>query len=273
MAELDRRNAYGPDLCQKIQDELTGKAENTYLWVSLVCKQLESVPREKALNTIQDLPLGLHPFYHRVLDQLSKGEPDIVKGCMRLLRVMMLVYRPLNVMEVDSVLGLSNFVTSGALVDRCASFLKMRGTDIEFVHQSARDYLAGENGKSILDTSELYGHHEIVVSCLSYLSQKLKVNLVDLPRPDSTRGSIKGNQLMASVDYAATFWMKHLEGAQGTIPMQSALVKQGVIHTFLCSKFLEWLECLTLLDKLPRAMDGLQILRDIADVSTTHLVF
>lgn len=73
--------------------------------------------------------------------------------CMRLLKAILLAYRPLNIAEVDSVSGLSDeWVTIKALVDRCASFLKMRGTDIEFVHQSARDYLAGKNGQSILDS-------------------------------------------------------------------------------------------------------------------------
>ncbi|KAK6613460.1 hypothetical protein H4I95_01804 [Botrytis cinerea] len=142
----------------------------------------------------------------------------------------------------------------------------MRGTDIEFVHQSSRDYLVGENGKCILDTSELYGHHEIVVSCLSYLSQKLKVNLVDLPRPDSTWSSMEQNELLRSLDYSATFWAQHLEGARWEIPMQSAPIEQRVIHTFLCSKFLEWLECLSLLDKLERAADALKILQNIADL-------
>jgi hypothetical protein len=106
-----------------------------------VCKRLESVRRDEALTTIQDLPPGLHPFYNRVFNQLSGGESTIVKGCMRLLKVMMLVYRPLNVAEVGSVSGLSDeWVTIEALVDRCASFIRMQGTtDIEFVHQSARD--------------------------------------------------------------------------------------------------------------------------------------
>ncbi|KAF7919155.1 uncharacterized protein EAE98_009475 [Botrytis deweyae] len=265
VAELDRRNSYGSDLCQKIQNELTEKAEDTYLWVSLVCKRLESVHRENTLTTIQDLPPGLHLYYNRVLHELSKGQPAVVKGCMRLLRVMMLVYRPLNVVEVDSVLGLSKNDTARVL-DRCASFLKVRGTDIKFVHQSARDYLAGENGRSILDTSELYGHNDIAVSCLSYLSQNLKTNLVDLPRPDSTRKSIEGNQLMASLDYAATFWAQHLEGAREETPIQNSSIEQGVVGTFLRSMFLEWLECLSLLDKLSRATEALKMLKDIADL-------
>jgi hypothetical protein len=70
-----------------------------------------------------------------------------VNGCMRLLKVMMLAYRPLNVREVGSVIGLSDEeVAIEALVDRCVSFVRIRGTDIECIHQSARDYLAGKNG-------------------------------------------------------------------------------------------------------------------------------
>jgi hypothetical protein len=108
------------------------------VWVSLVCKRLKSVRRDKALTTIQDLPLGLYPLYHRIFDQLNKGEPAVVKGYMRLLKGMMLAYGPLNLVEVGGVTGRSDEeVAVEALVDRCASFVKMRGTDIEFVHQSA----------------------------------------------------------------------------------------------------------------------------------------
>jgi hypothetical protein len=273
MAELDRRYSYGPILRRKVQTELAEKAEGTYLWVSLVCERLESVQRNEALITIQNLPPGLHPFYNRVLNQLSKGEPAIVTGCIRLLKVMMLTYRPLNVAEVSSVTGLSDeCVTIEALVDRCASFLKIQGTDIEFVHQSARDYLAERNGQSILDANEHYGHGEIVLSCLSYLSQRLKVNLVGLPRPDSKRELIKRNKLVASVDYAATFWVQHLEGAKRTTLIQNALAKQVEVGTFLCTKLLEWFECLSLLDKLPRVIKALKTLADVADVSRMYLV-
>ncbi|KAH8587988.1 WD40-repeat-containing domain protein [Bisporella sp. PMI_857] len=267
MDELDRRCSYGETLRRKVETELTKKAEDTYLWVSLVCKRLESVHRDKALSTIQELPPGLHPFYNRVFNQLSEGEPAVVKGCMRLLKAMMLAYRPLNVAEVASVSSLSDeWVTIEALVDRCASFIKMRGiTDIEFVHQSARDYLAGKNGQSIFDANDHFAHGEIALSCLSYLSQRLKVNLVDLPRPDSTRELMIMNKLVVSVDYAATFWVQHLESAKRTTLIQNALTEHGEVSTFLSTKLLIWLECLSLLDKLPRAIETLKILADVAD--------
>ena len=271
--ELDRYNAYGPTLRRNIQTELTNKAEDTYLWVSLVCKRLEGVHRDEALTTIQDLPPGLHPLYNRVFHQLSEGDSAIVKGCMRLLKTTLLAYRPLNIAEVGSVSGLSDeWDTIKALVDRCASFLKIRGTDIEFAHQSARDYLAGKNSQSVLDSYEYYGHSEIALSCLSYLSQQLKVNLIDLPRPDSTREMMKRNKLMSSVDYAATFWVQHVDGAQQTSLIQNALAEQGEVCIFLRTKLLEWLECLSLLDKLPRVIEALKTLTDIVDVSDIYFI-
>jgi hypothetical protein len=277
-AELDRRQKYGTVLRSKVEAALTEKAEDTFLWVSLVCKRLESVPRDKVLTTIEELPPGLHPFYSRILRQLNQGESAVVEGCIRLLKVMLLVYRPLKREEIGSVTGLSgDDVAIEALVDRCASFVRKREANIEFVHQSARDYLGGKHGQSMVDSHEHYGHGEIALSCLSYLSQRLEVNLVDLPRPDSSRESMKElndkkrNALLASVDYAATFWVQHLKDAKRTTLIQNALAEQGKVGIFLQTKLLEWLECLSLLDKLSHAIEALKTLRDAADVGNIYI--
>ncbi|KFY02662.1 hypothetical protein O988_02002 [Pseudogymnoascus sp. VKM F-3808] len=262
--ELDRRHHYGPTLRQKVATELAAKAEDTMLWVSLVCRRLESVDRDNALSTIQDLPPDLPNYYRRVFNQLNEGESALVKGCMLLLKAMMLAYRPLNVEEVSSVTGLSGeSVAIEAWVDRCASFIKRRGTDIEFVHKSARDYLAGTGGQAIFDSYEHYGHGEIALNCLSYLTKRLKVNLVDLPRPDSTRESMKMNALVVSLDYAASFWVRHLEFVKQTMLIQNALAEQGEVGIFLHTRLLEWLECLSLFDRLPNAIEMLSTLTDM----------
>ncbi|KAI6778215.1 uncharacterized protein J7T54_004110 [Emericellopsis cladophorae] len=190
--QLSRQHRYGATLKSEMVTELTERSEGTFLWVSLVCKALESVSREDALATVQSLPPGLHPFYDGVLSQLNQGEPAEVQKCMRLLKAMMTVYRPLKVEEVASVIGLTDEEeTIRALVDCCASLIRLREKHIEFIHQSARDYLAGENGLAILDSHGRFGHEEIVLACMSYLSECLKPDLVDLPRPDATRDSLE----------------------------------------------------------------------------------
>jgi hypothetical protein len=79
---------------------------------------------------------------------------------------------------------------------------------------------------------------------------------------------MKRNALLASMDYAATFWVQHLEDAKRTTLIQNALSEQGEVGAFLRAKLLEWLECLSLLDKLPRAIEALKTLRDATDVSS-----
>ncbi|KAL3455860.1 hypothetical protein BJX64DRAFT_294641 [Aspergillus heterothallicus] len=261
--ELSRQHRYGATLKREIETELTERSEGTFLWVSLVCKSLEGVARDEALSTLQSLPPGLHPFYDRVLNQLNEGEEAEVKKCMRLLKAMMTVYRPLRVEEVPSVIGLTDEEDMiRALVDCCASFIRLREDNIEFVHQSARDYLAGENGLSILDSHERFGHGEIVLACLSYFSDCLKPNLAQLPRPDATReylrasGNESANGAISHVDYAARFWVSHLKNTSND-------TDKSQIGVFLHDKVLECLECLSLLDRLPMAIDMLQALEEL----------
>ncbi|KAJ5152980.1 G-protein beta WD- 40 repeats containing protein [Penicillium canariense] len=270
--ELSCFHSYGKTLRRELETELTVKAEGTFLWVNLVCKRLESVRQDDALTTIQNLPPGLHPFYDRILKQLSERRPNDAQKCMRLIKAMMLAYRPLKVEEVPSVTGLTNEDNAiEALVDRCASVLRMQENNIEFVHQSVRDYLAGENGQSVLDTYERFGHREILMGCLSYLSERLKVNLLDLPRPHSTREDWnppkdkKRCVQLSCLDYAATYWVNHLENIQRREVAQSGLIEKGAVGIFLHAKMLEWLEVFSLLDRLPWAIEALDALVNITE--------
>ncbi|KAJ5902363.1 G-protein beta WD- 40 repeats containing protein [Penicillium taxi] len=280
--ELSHLHRYKKPLRTEVEAELTSKAEGTFLWVSLVCKTLESVSRDEVLTIIRNLPPGLHSFYDRILTQISEGEPDDVYKYMRLLKAMMLAYRPLKIAGVPSVTGLTN--EEGAiqmLVARCASFIRIQEQNIEFIHQSARDYLAGENGQTKLDSHEHFGHNDIVQGCLSYLSDLLKVNLLDLPRPDSTKESFdlqddkeKKSQL-SCLDYAATFWVQHLQHVEPRMMAQDGLSEKGAVGMFLYRRMLEWLECLSLLGGLPQAIEGLKALVDLtkdAHISVSALV-
>jgi hypothetical protein len=132
------------------------------------------------------------------------------------------------------------------------------------------DYLGGNDGQSPLDSPTPYGHLELATSCLSHLNRRLKVNLLDLPRPDSTwtlfdmSADSKAQQLLQSLDYAATFWIQHLQGARLSRAHQGVFAKGKVVSDFLHGKFLEWLKCLALLGRLRVSVEGIKILRTIS---------
>ncbi|KAJ5640438.1 G-protein beta WD- 40 repeats containing protein [Penicillium herquei] len=259
--ELSCRHKYGSVLKSQLEAELVAKAQGTFLWVSLVCKELgklENPHSSEVLSTLQNLPAGLHPFYDRMFNRLETGDPTDVFKCIRLLRVMMLAYRPLKVEEIPGLIGVTeqnhhNLSSIISVIDRCASFIHIQENSVQFVHQSARDYLAGK------DLDDDFGHSELARMCLHHLSKSLHQNLLGLQRPDSTRDSWKEladrgqNTVLASLDYAATFWAHHLDNPEPTKEI-------GEVDTFLRTKFLEWLECLSWLDKLSLAFEAFQIL-------------
>ncbi|KAL2817096.1 WD40-repeat-containing domain protein [Aspergillus granulosus] len=262
---------FGQQEPEQLESELLRRAEGTFLWVSLVCKKLEDderLPLGKALLVIQDLPPGLHPLYEQMFQQILKGKSATVNACLRLLKVMMLVYRPLNRAEVFSVTGLSEEdVASERIINRCASFIKTRGPAIEFVHQSSREFLARP-----LKSYDQYGHGDIALSCLSYMSEVLEPNLIGLPLPNSGPPSkpleeryFKGKAaVLNTLDYATTHWAEHFKAASSNNLVQNALSDCGRVLKFINEKLLEWLECLSLLGRLSYALKILRILEALA---------
>lgn len=152
--------------------------------------------------------LELNPAHisYGVRTYISHKATELDRWCeygtdLRLLKVMMLTYRPLDVRELSGLSGVSDVngllddrLYVEKLADRCASFVTIRQNKIHFVHQSARDYLGGQAGGAMLDRYDQYGHGAIALNCLTYLSEQLKVDLLDLQRPDSTREMIKGRE-------------------------------------------------------------------------------
>jgi len=159
--ELSRLKRYSKELQKSIKAALIRKAEGIFLWVSLVCGRLEQVSRLEAMATLDELPPGLDALYDRILHQIGEGEADVAEECMYLLKVMLRTYRPLKMSEVTVVarLGDDDDDFLCALTDRCASLVRRQDDKIEFVHQSARDYLSGEVGQAVFGRYTPYGHY------------------------------------------------------------------------------------------------------------------
>ncbi|KAG8532994.1 uncharacterized protein KY384_001776 [Bacidia gigantensis] len=277
VVDLDRRHHYGPALCRKLQDQLQLKAERTFLWVSLVCKRLEDLPREQALSAIQNSPAGLQHFYDRMIAEINKGNPSDIKLSLRLLKVILLAFRPLNVLEIGGITGISeNDMPVQRLIDRCGSFIKLNGTFIEVIHQSVRDYLTKPSAQALLDSYEEFGYGAMALNCLAHATKQLRPNLVGLETPGSvfTPEGEEWNNLahvkypvLLSLNYAGPLWAKHLESAGPSRLAEDAVKDGGMVDNFLRSKLLEWLESLTLLLQLPYALDTLKAVQAIIKAS------
>lgn len=275
MEEIDRHQRLHLKLRQTVEQELINRSDGTYLWVSLVCRDLEKTQPEEMLERAQKLPKDLESLYKQKFAKLSTG--DSASKCMRILKVMTLSFRPLHRDEVESVTGLGEKSWAiEALVARCGSFINMREGHITFIHQSARDLLTADYGTSLLNLFEIYSHEDIARSCVKSLVADLKVDIFNFVHPCTELSRVRNLDdeqllLFTRVRYAAQFWIAHTSKADSSF-RQSSIDPGGFVCSFLEANLLEWVEYLSWNDDLLAAIEGLQIIRNIAPVSDIQKV-
>ena len=127
-------------------------AEGTFLWVALVYKMLQEVPRWDVSPTLTKFPHGLDPIYKRmigqILDQKNSGN---VEMCKRIIILTILARRPLHLKELGAMADLrteflENLSLLEELVQLCGSFLTIREDIVLLVHLSAKELFTKDNG-------------------------------------------------------------------------------------------------------------------------------
>ena len=262
--------SYSKELQISVRNSLHEKAEDTFLWVALVCKELINIRPERAEIWLGTTPTGLTPLYERMLDQIlgQKDKAD-VKFCRSILRAVVLAFRPLRLEEIKVFTeGLGGVQD---LVGHCGSFITVRKGVAYLVHASARDFLADGKRTGVFDSGLDNEHPLMVRSCLEIMSNELRRDMFDLKMPgfclfdfDET---IKTTYIP---QYACLFWTDHLYHASPTD--QETIFSDG-IYRFLQCHFLHWLECLSLMNQMSQAVLAINLLCLIPCVSVTQRVF
>lgn len=146
---------YGEELATVVRQYLSDKADGTFLWAALVCKELEHVDFWKTEDVLRTFPQGLGPLYKRILDQILSTDDENAKICRQILCLVTLAFRPLHLKDIvylgEIRQGLQSYVPerSRKLVDLCGSFITSREDTISLVHQSAADFFKAGEGSSI----------------------------------------------------------------------------------------------------------------------------
>ncbi|RYP19456.1 hypothetical protein DL767_009644 [Monosporascus sp. MG133] len=108
--QLARSKKYDDTLRSTVQDYMALNANDTFLWVAMVYHALAD-PKVRSWNTLAKLrafPPGLNSLYGRMMDQIIESED--VQICKQVLAVASVVYRPLTLRELTSLVeSLDNF--------------------------------------------------------------------------------------------------------------------------------------------------------------------
>lgn len=271
--ELAGLKLYNNKLQAFIRDSLLEKAEGTFLWVALVCKELKRARRGKEKSFLQATPAGLVPLYERMLNQVLHQEDESdTDSCRRILCSVTLAFRPLRLKEIAVFAKISESDVE-VLVDFCGSFITIRQEIAYLIHQSAKDYLSDRKRNNIFSSGQGNEHANTVGLCLEIMSGTLRKDICNLKMPGTCHSDIDENRIGACipfhVQYACLYWVGHLQQA-GHTEQESFIMREDcqAIKFFQCH-FLHWLEALSLISKISEAVLTMTSLCSIPKVNNT----
>lgn len=215
------------DLQEDLVRRLFGKAEQTFLWVSLV---LEMIDRSKNLNQeslnriLSTRPVTLDEMYEKILGQC----PDI-EAAKKNLHIVVAAARPLSLDEINVAFSIKPADRSFQNVDletsiestlkkTCRSFLRIQDSKVYIVHQTAKDFLMRNHTLNQVESNQV-----LAGGCLQCLL--FDVFETDPPAFNHENYADQCTSENGFFIYAANHWADHFRRAnakEGAI-LQAAL--------------------------------------------------
>jgi folylpolyglutamate synthase/dihydropteroate synthase len=119
-----------------VQEHLASNANDTFLWVALVCQNLEGIPRRNVLKRLNAFPPGLSSLYERMMQYIN--ESDDASLCKKILASVAIVFRPVTLDELATLIQELEDITDDQekreIISICGSFLTLREDTVYFVH-------------------------------------------------------------------------------------------------------------------------------------------
>ncbi|KAF2466664.1 uncharacterized protein BDR25DRAFT_359180, partial [Lindgomyces ingoldianus] len=276
--QLAERNGYSNNTQDAVQSYLLLNANDTFLWVALVCQELVYISQWDARQKLTTFPPGLNGLYGRMIDQMKNSE--VADLCKRILAILSVMYRPLTLDELTSFIDMPDGVAGdyealSEIIGLCGSFLTLRERTILFVHQSAKDFLLKKASNEIFPSGKGETHHEIFLRSLKVMSRTLRRDIYSLgalgypiervkqPDPDP----------LAASRYSCIYWVDHLcdwnsnSCAKHGVDLQDS----SAIKEFVRKNYLYWLEALSLCRSMSNSVVSMgklkALLQGTADVS------
>jgi hypothetical protein len=239
---------------------LTSSAEGTFLWVALVCQDLEKTAKRNALKKLDSFPPGLDALYERMMQQISVS--DDAELCKQVLALDALVYRPITLEELVALTkplgGIADETDLQEIIGLCGSFLTLRGDTVYFVHQSAKDFIFAKASRDVFPSGAEEVHRQIFSRSMTILSGTLHRDMYSVKEPGCPIENVTrpDSDPLAASRYACVYWIDHLYDSKPTFSVNSDCDPQirDVVDDFLRMKYLYWLEGLSLCRSLGRGV-------------------
>jgi len=252
--QLAQEKKYDDRTEDAILEHLLSNANDTFLWVALVCQNLKNIPRGRIRARLNSFPPGLDSLYEQMIKQIRQsGDSEL---CMRILSSIATVYEPITLSELTSLVKMLEDMSDDAeslqeIIGLCGSFLTVRKDTIYFVHQSAKDYLLAKASNEIFPCGMEEIHHEIFSRSLEVISRTLRRDVYNLGAMGYPIERVKQPDLdpLVASRYSCIYWVDHFyDWSSNACTKQDEINLQdkGAIENFISKKYLYWLEALSL---------------------------
>jgi hypothetical protein len=280
--QLAQGKRYKPEVRHAVLQHLRSNADGTFLWVALVCQDLQTTPKWNVLKRLALFPPGLDALYKRMMQQIS--ESDGAEMCRQVLASTAILYRPVTISElvalVEQLEDLDDLESVREIIGFCGSFLTLREDTVYFVHQSAKDFLfAQAHNEAFPDGSEAV-HRAILLRSLAILSKTLRRDMYSLEALGYPIENVRTPEAdpLAVSRYPCVYWIDHLCDSE---PKSLAnrvgdLQVLGAADEFLKEKYLYWLEGLSMCKSVGKgvvSMEKLWSLVQVCCIRFTCLLF
>lgn len=272
-AQLRVAKGLDEEMERKVQSYLTDNARGTFLWVALVCKELSrmGVRKRHVMKKMAEFPPDLGPLYERMMQQIRESEDSDL--CEKILLLAAIVYRPVTLAELASLLDIEDDFSDEDLeeiVASCGSFLVVRDSVVRFVHQSAQDFLLKDKTFAPRLGSQ---HYAVFLRSMEILSATLRRDMYNLRYPGVLIEEQMPNQqedVLRHARYSCVCWADHLKAVNDLEKEKCvlSLQKDGIIHRFLNNKLLNWLEACSLIGGMTDATRMVGTLRGLTTSNT-----
>jgi hypothetical protein len=243
-------------LKEDVFEYMESHANDTFLWVALVCERLTNsqVSKRRVLEELRQFPRSLTALYQAMMNRITESsERDRLT---QILATVCLVYRPVAAEEisalVDSMAGYDEEDIRD-VVSSCGSFLTYQDGKIFFVHQSAKDFLLGQGHDTLFPCGRKHQHAHIFSRSVEAMENTLRQDIYKLGSFE-----IHSPDPLCSIKYSCVYWAQHLSKSDPTEDPNLSSLKR-VLH-FLQMKFTCWLEALSLMEELSTAITSILVL-------------
>jgi WD40 repeat protein len=247
--QLATKHGYDAQVQETIIEYVSINAQDTFLWVALLFNTLKNIPKRHVLQKLKAVPAGLDALYDRMLQQIWTGND--AQLCMQVMAIIGKVHRPITIHELSTLLTTDLDLSIDELaevVGLCGSFLTLRDDKLYYIHQSAVEFVVAQASNLVLPLGLSSVNCMILSRCLESM-EVLRQDFYALNDPGYKSSDFEVQGLdpdpLLGLYYSCEYWLLHVLDLDLETE-RNLLHEDGIIHRFWKSKWLYWLEIISL---------------------------